>query len=190
MFASFARAVTALNRWIGRLAAWVVIPLFLLLICDVVMRYFAGRPLIWTSETAQLVFAVYGIIGGGWLLAERGHVNVDIFYGTLSPRRKAVADLATCFLFLLFVGILLWQGWSLAMESFDKLERSNSVWKPQVWPVKFFVPLAALLLLAQGIVRIVADIRTVMGLPCPDEIYGAPAHDPADDVAREAEGVE
>ena len=34
---------------------------------------------------------------------------------------------------------------------------------------------AALLLFLQGIVRIVADVRVVMGLPVPDEIYGAPA---------------
>tara|TARA_Y100000815_G_scaffold227633_1_gene216293 strand:- start:865 stop:1428 length:564 start_codon:yes stop_codon:yes gene_type:complete len=175
MFASFARAITSLNRWIGRIAAWVVIPLFLLLLCDVVMRYFAGRPLIWTSETAQLVFAVYGTIAGGWLLAERGHVNVDIFYGTFSPRRKAIADLSTCFLFLLFVGVLLWQGLDLAIESYEKLERSNSAWKPQIWFVKFFIPVSALLLFLQGIVRIVADVRVLMGLPVPDDVYGAPA---------------
>lgn len=175
MFTSFARAITSLNRWIGRVAAWVVIPLFLLLLCDVVMRYFAGRPLIWTSEIAQLVFAVYGTLAGGWLLSERGHVNVDIFYGNFSRKKKATVDLATSFLFFLFVGVLLWQGWELAIEAYEKTERSNSVWKPQIWPVKFFIPLAALLLLAQGIVRLVADVRTLMGLPCPPDVYGAPA---------------
>ena len=73
------------------------------------------------------------------------------------------------------VGVLLWQGLDLAMESYEKLERSNSAWKPQIWFVKFFIPISALLLFLQGIVRIVADVRVVMGLPAPDEIYGAPA---------------
>ena len=91
MFTTFARSVTRLNRWIGKFTAWIVVPLFLLLLCDVVMRYAAGRPLPWTAELAQLVFGIYGILAGGFLLAERGHVNVDILYGRFSPKKKARA---------------------------------------------------------------------------------------------------
>lgn len=172
MFSTFARLITGLNRGIGKVAAWIVIPLFLLLIFDVTMRYFAGRPMVWSAETAQLLFGVYGIIAGGYLLAERGHVNVDIIYGRLSRKRKATADLATCFLMFFFVGVLLWYGWQLAAESVGRLERSNSVWKPYIWPVKVFIPVAAILLLLQGLVRLVADIRVVMGLPVDERTYG------------------
>jgi TRAP-type mannitol/chloroaromatic compound transport system permease small subunit len=73
-----ARAITSLNRWVGRTAAWLVLPMFLMLILDVAMRYFVGRPTVWTSELTQLVFGFYAVIGGGWLLVERAHVNVDI----------------------------------------------------------------------------------------------------------------
>lgn len=180
MFTAFARTVTRLNRWIGRFTAWIVVPLFLLLICDVVMRYVAGRPLPWTAELAQLVFGVYGILAGGYLMAERGHVNVDIIYGRFSPQRKATVDVATSFLFFLFIGVLLWQSVDLFLDSIDwprmrphRIERSNSVWKPALWPVKLFIPIAASLLLAQGIVRLVADIRVLMGLPVPEDVYGA-----------------
>lgn len=177
MFTAFARTITAINRWIGKINAWVVIPLFLLLICDVVMRYFAGRPLIWTSELAQLVFGVYGIMAGGYLLAERGHVNVDIFYGKFSRRRQALVDVSTCFLFFLFVGILLWQGWSLAADSVSSWEKSNSAWKPYIWPAKIMIPVAAVLLLLQGVIRVVADVRVLMGLPVPEDVYGAQPKD-------------
>lgn len=184
MFTAFARTVTRINRWIGKFTAWIVVPLFLLLLCDVVMRYVAGRPLPWSSELAQLVFGIYGILAGGFLLAERGHVNVDIIYGRFSPQRKARIDIATSFLFFLFVGILLWQSIDLFLDSIDwpqmrphRIERSNSVWKPALWPVKIFIPIAASLLLAQGIVRLVADVRTIMGLPVPEDVYGAKVSD-------------
>jgi TRAP-type mannitol/chloroaromatic compound transport system permease small subunit len=172
-----ARAITRLNRWIGETLAWLIVPIFALLIIDVAMRYLVGRPAIWTSELAQLVFAVYAVLGGGYLLAERAHVNVDIFYGKFSVRRKALADLATSALFFLFLAVLLWQGSSMAWESTEKLETSQSIWDPHIWPVKLMVPVAGILLLLQGFVRLASDIRVLKGLPNDEETFGKQASD-------------
>jgi len=172
-----ARAITSLNRWIGRAAAWLVVPMFLMLIVDVAMRYLVGRPTVWTSELTQLVFGIYAVIGGGYLLAERAHVNVDILYGRLTPKHKALVDVATSFLFFLFLGVLIWQGGSLAWDSIERLETSQSIWNPPVWPVKAAIPLAGVLLLLQGLVRLAADIRVLMGLPTEDATFGKPADD-------------
>ena len=90
---NLARGVTRLNRWIGKWASLAVLILFALLLADVVMRYLVGQPAIWTAELATLIFGVYAIIAGGYLLAERGHVNVDIFYGGFSRKRKALVDI-------------------------------------------------------------------------------------------------
>jgi TRAP-type mannitol/chloroaromatic compound transport system permease small subunit len=174
-----ARAVTSLNRWVGRTAAWLVVPMFLMLIVDVAMRYFVGRPTVWTSELTQLVFGFYAVIGGGWLLVERAHVNVDILYGRLTAKKKALVDLATSFLFFLFLGVLLWQGASLAYDSIIRLETSQSIWNPHVWPVKAAIPLAGLLLLLQGLVRLASDIRVLMDLPNDDADFGKQADDAA-----------
>jgi TRAP-type mannitol/chloroaromatic compound transport system permease small subunit len=174
-----ARAVTSLNRWVGRTAAWLVVPMFLMLIVDVAMRYFVGRPTVWTSELTQLVFGFYAVIGGGWLLVERAHVNVDILYGRLTAKKKALVDLATSFLFFLFLGVLLWQGTSLAYDSIIRLETSQSIWNPHVWPVKAAIPLAGLLLLLQGLVRLASDIRVLMDLPNDDADFGKQADDAA-----------
>lgn len=174
-----ARAITRLNRFIGRWACLAVLVLFALLLADVVLRYLVGQPAVWTAELATLIFGVYAIIGGGFLLAERGHVNVDILYGSFPPRRKALIDILTWPLFVLFVGVLLWQGYDLAMESISDMERSNSVWKPYLWPTKSLIPVAALLLLLQGVVRLWADIRILLGLPVDPEIFGIQlAHEP------------
>jgi TRAP-type mannitol/chloroaromatic compound transport system permease small subunit len=174
-----ARAVTSLNRWVGRTAAWLVVPMFLMLIVDVAMRYFVGRPTVWTSELTQLVFGFYAVIGGGWLLVERAHVNVDILYGRLPAKKKALVDVATSFLFFLFLGVLLWQGASLAYDSIIRLETSQSIWNPHVWPVKAAIPLAGLLLLLQGFVRLASDIRVLMDLPNDDADFGKQADDAA-----------
>jgi TRAP-type mannitol/chloroaromatic compound transport system permease small subunit len=172
-----ARAVTRLNRWIGASVAWLILLIFALLIVDVAMRYAIGRPSIWTSELAQLIFGFYAVIGGGYLLAERAHVNVDIFYGGFSRQRKALVDVATSVLFFMFVAVLLYQGSSMAYESVQKLETSQSIWHPQIWPVKVAIPLAGVLILLQGLVRLWSDIRVLMGLPSDDETFGVQATD-------------
>jgi TRAP-type mannitol/chloroaromatic compound transport system permease small subunit len=172
------RAITWLNRWIGASVAWLILLIFALLIVDVGMRYAVGRPSIWTSELAQLVFGFYAVIGGGYLLAERGHVNVDIFYGRFTRKRKALVDVATSVLFFLFVAVLLWQSSSMAYESVEKLETSQSIWHPQIWPVKLAIPLAGVLILLQGLVRLWSDIRVLMGLPSDDATFGVQADGP------------
>ncbi len=172
-----ARAITSLNLWIGKWVALLILPIFLMLITDVAMRYLVGRPAVWTTELAQLVFGFYAVIGGGWLLVERAHVNVDIFYGKFSRRKKALVDALTSVLFFLFLAVLLYQGSSMAWESAEKLETSQSIWNPQVWPVKLMIPVAGLLLLLQGIVRLVSDIRVLMGLPNDEAVYGKQASD-------------
>ncbi|NEW87962.1 ABC transporter substrate-binding protein [Rhodopseudomonas sp. WA056] len=172
-----ARAITRLNYWVAMVAAWLIAPIFVLLMADVIMRYVVGSAAIWTAELAQLVFGVYAVIGGGYLLAERAHVNVDIIYGRFSPAQKAKVDLATSLLFFLFMAVLIWQGTDMAWESAAKFETSSSIWNPPVWPVKLAIPVAGVLLLLQGLVRIVSDVRTVMGLPNDPDTFGKQAVD-------------
>ncbi|EAQ04751.1 putative membrane protein [Pseudooceanicola batsensis HTCC2597] len=179
-----AGGITRLNRFIGKWLSLAVLIIFAFLLADVVMRYLVGQPTIWTAELATLIFGVYAILGGGFLLAERGHVNVDIIYGSFSPRRKALLDILTYPLFLLFVGVLLWQGWDIAWESFVDKEQTNSIWKPYLWPTKAFIPVAAVLLLLQGFVRLWSDIRVLQGKPVPEDVFGVPA--PSDSHANAA----
>jgi TRAP-type mannitol/chloroaromatic compound transport system permease small subunit len=172
-----ARAITRLNVWTARITAWLIVPMFFLLMADVIMRYVVGSAEIWTAELAQLVFGVYAVLAGGYLLVERAHVNVDIIYGKFSRVNKARTDLATSFLFFLFLIVLIWQGTDMAWESAAKLESSYSIWNPQIWPVKVAIPVAGVLLLLQGLVRLVSDVRTVMGIENDPEIFGKQATD-------------
>lgn len=172
-----ARGITQFNGWIGRAAAWLIIPMFVLLLIDVVMRYVVGSVLIWTSELAEMVFGVYSVIAGGYLLAERGHVNVDILYGQYSQKRKARIDLATSFLFLLFMLVLIWQSADMAWESIEKLETSDSLWSPYIWPVKLMIPVAGVLLFLQGLVRMGSDWRSARGIQNDPQTWGKQAPD-------------
>ncbi|MEC8083507.1 MAG: TRAP transporter small permease subunit, partial [Pseudomonadota bacterium] len=131
---------------------------------------------------SKLLFGVYAIIGGGYLLARREHVNVDLLYGTFSPRRKALVDIATSFLFFLFLFTLLPKSVDMALQSvclsagstpWCKLEVDElAVWKAPLWPSKWMIVVAASLLLLQGIVKLIADVMILLGWDPDQEAFG------------------
>ncbi|MFC3229618.1 TRAP transporter small permease subunit [Marinibaculum pumilum] len=183
-----ARAVTGINAFIGRWVSYVVLILFILLLGDVVMRYVQEAPISWSAQTSKLIFGVYAIIGGGYLLARRDHVNVDLFYGNFSARRKAAVDIATSFLFFLFLGILIVESWSMAYDAVSRLEVSyDTTWRMPVWPSKSLIVVAAVLLFLQGIVKLIADIMILAGRPVDETAFG-PLRDDPEERGRAAEG--
>lgn len=174
---ALARMITGLNLWISRILSPVVLILFLLLLGDVVMRYVQERPIAWSAEASKLIFGVYAILAGGWVLARRQHINVDLFYGAFSRKRKAGVDVATSFLFFLFVGVLLRESFLLAWESVESWEVSyETTWRPWIWPSKCMIVVASLLMLLQGIVKLTADVAILVGVEVDETAFG-PLHD-------------
>lgn len=160
-----ASGITWINGWVGRLTAYLVLPMFALLLLEVIFRYILRAPSVWTGELTQLIFGVYALMGGGYLLANKGHVSVDIFSASFARPTLARVDIATSILFFLFIGVIVWQGASLAYDSVSRLETSHSAWNPPIWPVKLMIPVAALLLLLQGIAKLLDDIMMATGRP-------------------------
>lgn len=167
------RGITRLNDVLGRLVSLLVLVIFALLIAEVLFRYAAGAPKVWTGELTQLLFGVYAVLSGGYIMAHGGHVNVDILYSRLSRRVRAGVDVLTSILFLVFVGALLYFGSALAWESLSFWEHSQSAWNPPIWPVKLAIPLGAALLLLQGLVKLLQDAMVLLGIEGPGELLPA-----------------
>jgi TRAP-type mannitol/chloroaromatic compound transport system permease small subunit len=154
--------IDALNDWVGKVFSFGVLLMFVLVVSEVVRRYFFNAPTVWSNEFTQMIFGAYIIVSGGHILRWGGHVNVDILYSRLSSRIRAILDIITFFLFLMFVGMMLLYGGSLALESLKSLEHSQSAWNPPLYPVKLMIPIGALMLLLQGIAKFIRDILTLV----------------------------
>lgn len=152
------RAVTRFNDWLGRWASYLVLLMFVLLLLEVFLRYLFNAPTVWTNEFTQMLFGVYALLSGGHLMAHKGHVNVDILHSKLPPRWRAGVDIFTSVLFFIFLAALLYFGSSMAYESIERLETSQSAWNPPIWPVKAAIPIGTALLLLQGLAKLINDI--------------------------------
>ena len=153
--------VDSINDWVGKILSFGVLAMFLLVLSEVIRRYFFNAPTVWGNELTQFIFGAYVILSGGHILRWGGHVNVDILFARFSTRARAIIDICTFFLFLLFAGMLLLYGGSLAWESISILENSDSAWGVPIYPVKAMIPIAAFLLLLQGFAKLIRDILTL-----------------------------
>jgi len=161
---AFLKFINAVNDRVGNLLSYFLFLFFALLFMEVILRYFFNSPTVWANELAQMFFGAYAILSGGYILRTGGHVNVDILYSRLSHKKKAALDIFTSLLFFLFCGMLLIYGGSLAWDSLSRFEHSQSAWNPPLYPAKLMIPLAALLLMLQGLAKLIRDVLILFNI--------------------------
>ncbi|WP_165856425.1 TRAP transporter small permease subunit [Marinobacter sp. JSM 1782161] len=161
---AFMNGVTRLNDFIGRWLSLLVFAMFIFLLLEVGFRYLLNSPTVWTNELTQMLFGVYAVMSGGYIMAHRGHVNVDLLYSHLGPRVQAGLDIFTSTMFFAFTLALFYFGYEMASESVASLETTYSAWNPPIWPVKVAIPLGTGLLILQGVVKLLEDIAIACNL--------------------------
>lgn len=148
-------AIDRLTTFIGRLFAWTIVGLTLLISWEVFSRYFLNHPHPWALDAQIMLYGVLFMMAGAYTLAHQGHVRGDVLYGSLNPRTQAGIDLVL-FVFFYLPGVLAltWAGWTYANESLAIRENTFSPDPLPLYPFKFVIPVAGFLLLLQGIVEI------------------------------------
>ena len=137
----------------GRLVAWLIVPMVLSLVYEVVARYFFNMPTVWAYDMTFILYGTFFMLGSAYTLMKKGHIRTDTFYANWSPRRQGVTD-AICYLVFFFPAIIVfgWLGWEFFLKSFAQGERFvTSPWMASAWPLKFMIPLASALLVIQGV---------------------------------------
>lgn len=155
---SFCNAVDRLNCLVGRFWALSILFVVVVVIIEVVGRSALGKATVWSNETTIYVSAVAYLLGGGYALAHRRHVRIDLVYARLSPRSQMLLDCLTFLFFVLYVGALFWVGAKMGWTSFQQGEGTGTPWNPPIWPIKLAIPIAALLLLLQGVANLLRDL--------------------------------
>lgn len=149
--------IDAISKWSGYIVMFLAVALALLMSIEVVCRYVFNAPTVWATESCILVFGVYILFSGAYVLLVRGHVTMDAVYNRFSLRQRAVLDVVTSVFFFLFVGILLWKGIPAAIKCIVLGEHSQSPWGAPYWPMRIAIPLGALLILQQGLAKLIRD---------------------------------
>jgi len=154
----FTNVIDAISGWCGEFVCyWSVIAVFVYYY-EVIARYVFNSPTNWAHESMFLMFGMQYLLSGAYALREDSHVRVDVIYAQLPDRGKVITDIITSVFFFIFTGTLMATGWTFMWDSIDVLEVSFTEWAIQYWPVKIAITLGALLLLMQGISKLIKDV--------------------------------
>jgi TRAP-type mannitol/chloroaromatic compound transport system permease small subunit len=151
--------IDSVSEWSGKLVSWLILIIMAVLLIEVALRFLFNAPTIWIHELCMHLFGFFSVLAGAYVLLHKQHVKIDIIYLQFSPRVRAVIDTVTYMVFFMYIGAMLYYGTSLAIRAVQLNQTvSPSPWGSPIWPLKIALPVAALLLLLQGL----ADfIRTV-----------------------------
>jgi TRAP-type mannitol/chloroaromatic compound transport system permease small subunit len=158
----FLDLIDKINDQGGKIISFLVIFMIGAMTYEVIARYVFNSPTIWSRETVQFLLGGYAILGGAYVLRHQGHVNMDILYGRLPPRWRAVADVVTAGFFFLFCGVLMWFGAKYAWKSWGVGETTGSTWAPPEYFIKTAIPVGAFLIIIQGLAKFIRDFMTAI----------------------------
>jgi TRAP-type mannitol/chloroaromatic compound transport system permease small subunit len=161
----FLLRIDRVSAWSGKIFAWLIVVLMLVVCVEVFKRYILNAPTAWIFDLDAMLYGTLFMMCGAYALAQNGHVRGDFLYSSMRPRTQAALDLTLYFLFFI-PGILalLYAGWDYALLSWRIDEHSNvTADGPPVYQFKAVIPVAGALVMLQGmaeIVRCVVCLRT------------------------------
>jgi TRAP-type mannitol/chloroaromatic compound transport system permease small subunit len=165
------RVDRAIDR-VGRAAAWLVLPLVLLLFLQVPLRQLpVGRWATMSNDIGQLIHAVAFMTACAYALRWDRHARVDVLFRSLSSRAKAWIELIGSLVFALpWLAMLAVYSAPIVISSWRDREVFVDSWAPGYFILKSMLLVFAL---AMGIQTLAHAARALARLV-------APGHESAD----------
>jgi TRAP-type mannitol/chloroaromatic compound transport system permease small subunit len=182
---TLSRGIDEFNRWLSRIAVWLVLLAALLSAFNAFFRYFinelvhlAGTQdrhgilqsiLSWYGnnsnaflEAQWYMFGVMAMLGAAYTLKVNEHVRVDLIYGWVSERTRTWIDLFGGIACLLpMCGYLAWLTWPWFVDSWYSGEVSTNAGGLVRWPAKLIIPAGFALIFVQGISEVIKCVAVL-----------------------------
>lgn len=162
--------IDRLSLWTGKAFAWCILILAFATTYEVFVRYVLRDPTAWAFDLSYIMYGTMFMMAGAYALSQKAHVRGDFVYRLWPPRVQAAIDLVL-YIFFFFPGILalVYAGYVYAKESWGYMPYGftgpwgevsiNSPAGVPVAPLKTILPLAAFLLVLQGIAETIRCIK-------------------------------
>ncbi|MDP2827533.1 MAG: TRAP transporter small permease subunit [Sulfuricellaceae bacterium] len=157
------KLIDSINERVGRVAIWLVLFSVLVSAGNAAYRYLFGVSSNGFLEIQWYMFSLVFLLCAGYTLKHDGHVRIDVIYGHLSRRGKALVDVMGGLLFLLPVSLFITKmSWDMFLLSWAVGEVSPDAGGLLRWPIKLAIPLGFALLSLQGISEIIKKIQVLI----------------------------
>lgn len=156
------KGINGLNENVGNYCSFLTIPLILVVVYEVIMRYVFNAPTVWAFEATTLIYGVHYMLGLAYTHKYNGHVAIDVFESRLPKKPRSILRVITnLVIFIPTVGMLAIWSVIYALTSWQNWEKASSSWAPPLYPFKTIMAIGFILLLLQGIAKLIGDIRSL-----------------------------
>jgi TRAP-type mannitol/chloroaromatic compound transport system permease small subunit len=164
MLTGAVRVIDRFAELCGVAVAWLMVPLIAAVVYEVVARYAFDAPTIWSFDVTYMLYGAMFMLGAAYALRVGAHIRTDFFWERWSLRTRGVIDtIAYVVFFFPGIALFLWVGWDEAWYAYEIGEMSEQTpWRPLLWPLKACIPVAAALLLLQGISELTKSLHAAL----------------------------
>ena len=164
----FLKIAFSLDRFvafIGKLAAWLMLPMMAVILFDVIMRHWFNVGSTMLQELEWHLHGAMFLLMMAWAYNKGTHVRIELFHERLTVRNKAIVELIGCLLFLLpYVAAILYFGSDYTTMSFLNSEVSASqTGLPYRWFIKALLVFGFILLGMAALSRAIKAIAYIGG---------------------------
>jgi len=157
-----ANGIDRLNENVGKFTSYLALPLIVVVVYEVIMRYVFNAPTIWAFEATTLIYGCHFILGFAYTHKHDGHVSIDVFEARLPERGRTILRIiVNLLLFIPTVGLLAFQAVRYAASSWGNWELASTSWAPPLYPFKTIMAIGFLLLFLQGLAKLIGDFRSL-----------------------------
>jgi TRAP-type mannitol/chloroaromatic compound transport system permease small subunit len=154
-------AIDTFALWTGRAVSWLLVPLTLAIVYEVISRYFFTAPTVWAYDMSRMLYGAMFVLGAAYALSRGVHIRSDFIYRHWSTKTQGKVDLALyliCYFPTLLIFLYVSIDW--AWVSVSRAERgTDTAWMPLLGPIKSCVPLGIAFLILQGISEVLKALH-------------------------------
>lgn len=151
---AFERAVDAIARLAGAVAAVSVLLMMLIVGYGVVLRYGFGQPQVWTDELVAYLVVLAVMLAAAEVLRRGEHISIDLLTERLGARARRGIDIAGMIAVIALSAVLVVSGYDMAAFSQSMGIRSTGHLATPEWIPQAALPLGYGLLALAALSRL------------------------------------
>jgi TRAP-type mannitol/chloroaromatic compound transport system permease small subunit len=161
-----AGVIDAFNEKFGLYSSYLILPLIIVVVWEVFMRYGFNTPTSWAFELTVFLYGVHFSFALSYAHKHNTHVAIDVLESRLKPRSRLILRIITnAVLFIPSIGLLTYYVCILAINSWQQWEHASSSWAPAIYPLKSLMAIGFILFFLQGLAKLIQDIRALKENP-------------------------
>ncbi len=137
---AFIRFTDLLSRFLGMVAA-VLLVIAVIIVCQMVfMRYGLNASTYWQTEFVTYALIASTFLGAPYVLLTRGHVNVELVPMALGGRSRFLLALLAYGCSAVLCAVLAYYSFLFWHEAWVGDWTSDTIWAPKLWKVYLSMP--------------------------------------------------